>query len=96
MVIMCQIYTCINYIDAKCIINITYIIVLSLFSIKARIEKKMTTSSNKAKRKYWLEYADDRYNAQEISESRSALAVIYLFIPVPMFFALFDQQVSFS
>ncbi|XP_022167051.1 peptide transporter family 1-like isoform X2 [Myzus persicae] len=54
----------------------------------------MVISIDEAKRKDWLEYTDDRYNAQEISDLRSALAVMYLYIPLPMFFALFDQQGS--
>ncbi|CAI6368144.1 unnamed protein product [Macrosiphum euphorbiae] len=70
------------------------IITTSIGCIFHALKKKITTSSNEEKRKDWLEYADDKYNAQEISDLRSALDVMYLFIPVPMFFALFDQQGS--
>ncbi|XP_026809644.1 peptide transporter family 1-like [Rhopalosiphum maidis] len=70
------------------------IITTSIGCICHALKKKITTSSNEEKRKYWLEYADDKYNTQQISELRSALTVMYLFIPVPMFYALFDQQGS--
>lgn len=46
------------------------------------------------KRKDWLDYADDKYNENERFELRSALDVIYLFIPLPLFYTLLDQQVS--
>jgi len=59
------------------------------------LKKKITTSPNQSKKKNWLEYADDKYNTREIFDLRSALDVMYLFIPVPMFYALFDQQVRF-
>lgn len=55
----------------------------------------MIASSKDVKKKDWLEYADDKYNKQEIFDLRSALDVIYLFIPLPVFFTLFDQQVSY-
>jgi len=76
-------------------INNNYIIILSLFSVKYALKKKISASSNEPKRKDWLEYADDKYNAHEISDLRSALDIIYLLIPIPLFFTLFDQQVSF-
>jgi len=55
----------------------------------------MTSSSNEPKRKDWLEYADDKYNTHNISELRSALDVMYLLIPIPLFYTIFDQQVSY-
>ncbi|CAI6368925.1 unnamed protein product [Macrosiphum euphorbiae] len=58
------------------------------------LKKKITASSNETKRKDWLEYADDKYNTHKISELRSALDVMYLLIPVPLFYTLFDQQGS--
>lgn len=48
--------------------------------------------SNQSK-SHWLCYADDKFSGREISDIRSALDVIYLFIPFPFFWALFDQQV---
>ncbi|GAB6029276.1 hypothetical protein CHUAL_005041 [Chamberlinius hualienensis] len=42
----------------------------------------------------WLDYADDKYDGQFISDVRATLRVMYLFIPLPFFWALFDQQGS--
>lgn len=50
------------------------------------------TTSNTTK-SHWLQYADDKFSTKEISDIRAALDVIYLFIPFPFFWALFDQQV---
>lgn len=50
-------------------------------------------SSNTTTKSHWLNYADDKFSEKEISDIRSALDVIYLFIPFPFFWALFDQQV---
>ncbi|GAB6025397.1 hypothetical protein CHUAL_011142 [Chamberlinius hualienensis] len=46
------------------------------------------------KRSHWLEYADDKYDAQFIRDVRAALRVMYLYIPLPVFWALFEQQGS--
>jgi len=51
-------------------------------------------SSNTINR-HWLYYADDKFSEKTITDIRSALDVIYLFIPFPFFWALFDQQVRF-
>lgn len=59
------------------------------------MKKKITASSNEVKRKDWLEYADNKYNTHEILELRSALDVMYLLIPIPLLYTLFDQQVSY-
>lgn len=55
----------------------------------------MTASPNEAKKNDWLEYADDKYDKHAISDLRLALDVTYLFIPLPLFYTLFDQQVSY-
>ncbi|XP_076286672.1 peptide transporter family 1 isoform X2 [Lasioglossum baleicum] len=53
----------------------------------------MKTTSTK-KRDHWLEYADDKYDKTTISDIRDTLQVMKLFIPIPIFWALFDQQGS--
>ncbi|XP_012267222.2 peptide transporter family 1 isoform X1 [Athalia rosae] len=45
-------------------------------------------------REYWLDHADDKYDPKFISDIRSALGVIKMFLPLPVFWALFDQQGS--
>ncbi|XP_029345907.1 solute carrier family 15 member 2-like, partial [Acyrthosiphon pisum] len=70
------------------------VITTSIGCIFHALRKKITASSNEAKRKDWLEYADDKYNTHEISDLRSALNVLFLLIPIPMFYTLLDQQSS--
>ncbi|XP_022167052.1 solute carrier family 15 member 1-like [Myzus persicae] len=73
---------------------VSSIITTSIGCMFYALKKKITASSNEPKRKDWLEYSDDKYNTHEISELRSALDVMYLLIPIPLFYTLFDQQGS--
>lgn len=49
----------------------------------------------KEKRDHWLEYADDEFDNVFINDVKAALKVLLLFVPLPVFWALFDQQVNF-
>jgi solute carrier family 15 oligopeptide transporter 1 len=46
------------------------------------------------KREHWLDYADDTYDTTLISDTKATLRVLFLYLPLPFFWALFDQQVS--
>lgn len=43
---------------------------------------------------HWLEPAEKRFGAQFVEDVRSANAVLYLFLPLPIFWTLFDQSGS--
>ncbi|XP_063972984.1 peptide transporter family 1-like isoform X2 [Diachasmimorpha longicaudata] len=45
-------------------------------------------------RQHWLDYADDKYDSKLIFDIKEVLYVLKIFIPVPLFFALVDQQGS--
>lgn len=51
-------------------------------------------ATSKKKRDHWLDHADDKYDKTTISNIRDTLQVLKLFIPIPIFWALFDQQGS--
>lgn len=51
-------------------------------------------SSSHHKKDHWLDYADDKYTKKMIEDVKSALKVLKLFLPLPIFWALFDQQGS--
>ncbi|CAL7933595.1 unnamed protein product [Xylocopa violacea] len=51
-------------------------------------------TSKGEKREHWLDYADDKYEKSQIDDIKAALQVMVLFIPIPIFWALFDQQGS--
>ncbi|XP_011866466.1 PREDICTED: solute carrier family 15 member 1 isoform X2 [Vollenhovia emeryi] len=48
----------------------------------------------KANRDHWLDHADDVYDNKLIEDIKVALRVLKLFIPLPIFWALYDQQGS--
>lgn len=52
------------------------------------------SAKSKEKREHWLDHADDKYDQSLIDDVKSLLRVLVLFIPLPVFWALFDQQGS--
>ena len=45
------------------------------------------------KRDHWLDFASDKFDAQLIKDIKQVLRVLVLYLPIPVFWALFDQQV---
>lgn len=43
---------------------------------------------------HWLDYAQPKYGTQMVKEIKVLLRILVLFIPMPMFWALYDQQGS--
>ncbi|XP_014455978.1 solute carrier family 15 member 1 isoform X1 [Alligator mississippiensis] len=46
------------------------------------------------KREHWLDWASEKYDNRLITQTKMVLRVLFLYIPLPMFWALFDQQGS--
>ncbi|GBM37462.1 Solute carrier family 15 member 2 [Araneus ventricosus] len=46
------------------------------------------------KKEHWLEYADDKFDKDLIYDIKCLLNVLFIFIPLPLFWALFEQQGS--
>lgn len=46
------------------------------------------------KREHWLDWAREKYDKRLIAQVKMVLRVLFLYIPLPMFWALFDQQGS--
>uniref|UniRef100_A0A8C0UA04 Solute carrier family 15 member 2 n=1 Tax=Cyanistes caeruleus TaxID=156563 RepID=A0A8C0UA04_CYACU len=61
------------------------------FAIKNRLKNR---SREIPKRDHWLDWASEKYSKQLIGEVKMVTRVLFLFIPLPMFWALFDQQGS--
>lgn len=53
-----------------------------------------TTKSEKEV-SHWLDKAQDKYDKPFINDIKATLRVLVLFIPIPIFWALFDQQVCY-
>ncbi|XP_039997791.1 solute carrier family 15 member 1b isoform X2 [Xiphias gladius] len=47
-----------------------------------------------AKRAHWMDWAEEKYDKLLIAQVKMVLKVLFLYIPLPMFWALFDQQGS--
>ncbi|XP_071444371.1 peptide transporter family 1-like [Hetaerina americana] len=68
-------------------------IVLQTFSVmKHAIGQKIANKG--VKKDHWLDHASDRYDKTIIDDIKGALKVAWLLLPLPMFWALFDQQGS--
>ncbi|NXS32340.1 S15A1 protein, partial [Pomatostomus ruficeps] len=61
------------------------------FAIKNRFWHR---SKEFPKREHWLDWASEKYDKQLIAQTKMVLKVLFLYIPLPMFWALFDQQGS--
>ncbi|XP_071775663.2 solute carrier family 15 member 2 [Centroberyx gerrardi] len=58
------------------------------------ISNRWRRSKYDPERKHWLDWADEKYSRRLIQEIKMVLRVLLLYIPLPMFWALFDQQGS--
>lgn len=45
------------------------------------------------KHEHWLDFAVDKFDRQLIQDIKQVLRVLLLYVPIPVFWALFDQQV---
>ncbi|KAL7030433.1 hypothetical protein ACKWTF_006657 [Chironomus riparius] len=45
-------------------------------------------------KEHWLEYAEQKFGKKLVMETKILLNVLFLYIPLPIFWALFDQQGS--
>ncbi|XP_008933551.1 PREDICTED: solute carrier family 15 member 1, partial [Merops nubicus] len=61
------------------------------FAIKNRFHHR---SKQFPKREHWLDWASEKYDKRLIAQTKMVLKVLFLYIPLPMFWALFDQQGS--
>lgn len=46
------------------------------------------------RRTHWLDYAEEKYGKKLVKETKILLKILVLYIPLPLFWALFDQQGS--
>ncbi|XP_061923193.1 solute carrier family 15 member 2-like [Entelurus aequoreus] len=58
------------------------------------IMNRRRRSKYESSRKHWLDWAKDKHSKRLIMEIKMVLRVLVLFIPLPMFWALFEQQGS--
>ncbi|KAI8521808.1 hypothetical protein Bbelb_015620 [Branchiostoma belcheri] len=56
--------------------------------------KNRITSKSGEKKEHWLDWASDNYERDLVEDIKMVVHVIVLFLPLPVFWALFDQQGS--
>ncbi|XP_053184512.1 solute carrier family 15 member 1 [Scomber japonicus] len=61
------------------------------FAIKNRYRHR---SSEHPKREHWMDWAEEKYEKLLIAQIKMVLRVLFLYIPLPMFWTLFDQKGS--
>ncbi|XP_068428090.1 solute carrier family 15 member 1 [Clinocottus analis] len=61
------------------------------FAIKNRFRHR---SNDYPKRKHWMDWAEEKYAKLLIAQIKMVLRVLFLYIPLPMFWTLFDQKGS--
>jgi len=65
--------------------------------VSSTIWTAITTKCKEKKtnpREHWLDYADKKYDRQLIDDVKVLMRVLFLYLPLPVFWALFDQQGS--
>ncbi|XP_016962541.1 peptide transporter family 1 isoform X2 [Drosophila biarmipes] len=65
--------------------------------VSSTIWTAITTKCKEKKtnpREHWLDYADVKYDRQLIDDVKVLMRVLFLYLPLPVFWALFDQQGS--
>ncbi|XP_030830422.1 solute carrier family 15 member 2 isoform X1 [Strongylocentrotus purpuratus] len=60
------------------------------FAVKNRFQNR----SSPEKKQHWLDWAEEKYGAALIEDIKVLLHVLFIFLPLPFFWALFDQQGS--
>ncbi|XP_075896353.1 solute carrier family 15 member 1 [Nelusetta ayraudi] len=61
------------------------------FALKNRFRHR---SSTHPKREHWMDWADEKYDKLLIAQIKMVLKVLFLYMPLPMFWTLFDQKGS--
>ncbi|XP_021365386.1 solute carrier family 15 member 1-like isoform X1 [Mizuhopecten yessoensis] len=62
--------------------------------IKAGIKGKVKNRGTNMKMQHWLDYAEEKFEPEFVEEVKTLLKVMTLFLPLPLFWALSDQQGS--
>ena len=60
-------------------------------AMKEALEQKRVAS---VRRDHWMDYAEDRFGKRFVADVKAVLRISALFCMYPVFYALYDQQVS--
>ncbi|XP_055389660.1 peptide transporter family 1-like [Condylostylus longicornis] len=68
--------------------------ILSVIKCITEALRKRSSEKNSAPKPHWLDYAEKKYGAQLVQDTKALLKILVLYLPLPVFWALFDQQGS--
>ena len=57
-------------------------------------QRRCSSVGRRVSKPHWLDWAEDKYGRQMISDVKALLRVLFMFLPLPLFWTLFDQQGS--
>lgn len=58
------------------------------------VVSKVKSRKDPVKKEHWLDYADQKFDSQLISDVKALFRILFVFLPLPIFWALYDQQGS--
>lgn len=58
------------------------------------IKKKVKSCGSGEKKEHWMDYAKDDYGSRMVEDVKALFKVLFMFLPLPVFWTLFDQQGS--
>eukprot|EP00794_Sanderia_malayensis_P017454 gene17454-19200_t len=58
------------------------------------LKRKIKNCGRGEKKSHWMDWADDHYDRTLISDIKALFKVLFMFLPLPAFWTLFDQQGS--
>ena len=70
------------------------IILRTVGCIFTGISRKIRMRKSEPPREHWLDYSLEKYGAQTVSDVKAFCRVGFVFLPLPVFWALYDQQGS--
>lgn len=91
------VFKCIAVIFFVSLNQLIIIILLHVFMfvyIKNAISTKIKHRHIGPKKNHWLDYAEERHGKSLVNDTKAVLKVLVLYIPLPLFWALCDQQGS--
>ena len=89
---MGEFFKCIGVLFITKIVSGENILIFVHFHVQHAISRKWKAKGEK--HDHWLDFASDKFDKQLIEDVKRVLAVGFVFIPLPVFWALYDQQVN--
>ena len=79
--------------DSKTAVISVAVKIQKLLSFQYALKRKFQSASSLNKSEHWLDPAKEKYDTKLVGDTKILLRVLVLFLPLPVFWALFDQQV---